>query len=63
MARLGTDGDAVRLAAEAILVGLLSNTVLKFFVAVGLGTARFRRLAGAGLAWLAAATLLALLIF
>ncbi len=63
MARLGTDADTVQLAARAILVGLLSNTVLKFFVAVGLGTAQFRRLAGAGLAYLGAATLLSLVLF
>ncbi len=62
MARLGTDGGMVRLAAQAITVGLLSNTVLKFAVAVTLGTSQFRRLAGAGLAYLAAATVLALLL-
>lgn len=62
MARLGTDGGMVRLAAKAITVGLLSNTVLKFAVAVTLGTSQFRRLAGAGLAYLAAATVLALLL-
>jgi uncharacterized membrane protein (DUF4010 family) len=63
MARLGTDEGTVRLAAQAITVGLLSNTLLKFAVAVTLGISQFRRLAGAGLAYLAAATVLALLLF
>lgn len=62
MARLGTDDRMLRLAAQAIMVGMLSNTVLKFGVIVTLGTGRFRRLAGAGLAYLGAATLLALLL-
>ncbi len=62
MARLGTEDGTVRLAAQAIMLGLLSNTVLKLTVAVGLGTAQFRRLAGAGLAYLGVATVLALLL-
>lgn len=62
MTKLGTDDATVRLAAQAIMLGMLSNTVLKFGVAVGLGTAQFRRLAGAGLAFLGGATLLALLL-
>jgi uncharacterized membrane protein (DUF4010 family) len=62
MARLGTDGGGVRLAAQAIMVGMLSNTLLKLAVAVTLGAARFRRLAGAGLAYLGVATLLAMLL-
>ena len=62
MARLGTEQGTVHLAAQAITVGLLSNTLLKFAVAVTLGTSQFRRLAGAGLAYLAAATVLALLL-
>ncbi|MEZ4412114.1 MAG: MgtC/SapB family protein [Gemmatimonadales bacterium] len=62
MAKLATDGGMVRLAAEAIMLGMLSNTVLKLTVAVTLGTSQFRRLAGAGLAYLGLATLLALLL-
>lgn len=62
MARLATDGGTIRLAAEAIMLGMLSNTVLKFTVAVTLGTTQFRRLAGAGLVYLGVATLLALLL-
>jgi uncharacterized membrane protein (DUF4010 family) len=62
MARLGTAPEMVGLAAQAIMVGLLSNTLLKFAVAVTLGISQFRRLAGAGLAYLAAATVLALLL-
>lgn len=62
MARLGADEGTIHLAARAIMVGLLSNTVLKLSVAVSLGTTQFRRFAGAGLAYLGAATLLALLV-
>jgi uncharacterized membrane protein (DUF4010 family) len=62
MARFATDDGMIRLAAQAVMVGLLSNTLLKFSVAVTLGTSQFRRLAGAGLAYLGAATLLALLL-
>jgi uncharacterized membrane protein (DUF4010 family) len=62
MARLGTDEPTIRLAAQAIMLGLLSNTILKLTVAVGLGTSQFRRLAGAGLAYLGVATALALLL-
>lgn len=62
MAKLATEGGMIRLAAEAIMLGILSNTVLKFTVAVTLGTTQFRRLAGAGLAYLGVATLLALLL-
>ncbi len=62
MARFGSDAGTIGLAAEAIMVGMLSNTVLKLGVAVGLGTSQFRRLAGAGLAYLGVATVLALLL-
>lgn len=63
MARFGTDADTTGLAARAIMVGMLSNTGLKLLLALVLGTARFRRLAGAGLAFLGGATGIALALF
>ena len=63
MSRLATNGGDAGLAAEAIAVGLLSNTLLKLGLALVLGSTPFRRwvvpgLAGLGLAmglglWLA----------
>ena len=61
MAKLRPAAEMAALGAQAITVGLLSNTVLKLGLAVGLGTSEFRRSAGAGLLLLGAATLLALL--
>jgi uncharacterized membrane protein (DUF4010 family) len=61
MARLGAAGDPA-LAARAIAVGLLSNTVLKLGLVLVLGSPRFRRVAGAGLAALGLVVLLSLLI-
>ena len=51
---------AAETAARAIAVGVASNTLVKLGVALALGTARFRRVAGAGLATLAGASLLGL---
>ena len=50
MNRLGEMPGAVPLAARAIAVGVIANTVLKMGVAAALGSSRFVRLAGAGLA-------------
>ena len=63
MSRFGaTTGDAP-LAARAIAVGLLSNTVLKLALAVGLGAPGFRRFAAAGLAAFGLSLLAGLLIW
>jgi uncharacterized membrane protein (DUF4010 family) len=62
MARLEPRETMAGLAAQAIAVGLLSNTVLKFALSVGLGAPGFRARAGAGLALLGAATLVGLLL-
>jgi len=62
MARLRPATEMAALGAQAITVGVLSNTVLKLGIAVGLGTREFRRSAGAGLALLGAATLVGLLL-
>lgn len=58
MSRLGEAPGAVPLAARAIAVGILANTLLKLGLVLALGEARFRRAAGAGLAALAAASAL-----
>ena len=58
MAR-GATAD-VTIAARAVAVGVLSNTLLKLGLALGLGSAAFRRTCGAGLAAVALASGLAL---
>lgn len=62
MARLLPREAMAGLAAQGIAVGMLSNTVLKFALSVGLGAPGFRARAGAGLALLGAATLLGLVL-
>ena len=65
-ANLSTDVDALTVsmsragaeltpsvAAYAIAIGILANTILKLSVSLALGTSRFRRVAGIGLAGLA----------
>lgn len=63
MAKLRPAAEMASLGAQAIAVGLLSNTALKFGLAVGLGERQYRRSAGTGLVLLGAATLLGLLLF
>jgi uncharacterized membrane protein (DUF4010 family) len=48
MSRLGSAGEA-RLAAQAILVGMLGNTALKLMLVLSLGSPAFRRAAAPGL--------------
>jgi uncharacterized membrane protein (DUF4010 family) len=63
MSRFGaTTGDAP-LAARAIAIGLLSNTVLKLGLALGLGAPGFRRSAGVGLLAFAVSLLAGLLVW
>ena len=50
------------IAAQALTVGMLSNTVLKMVVTLAVGEPRFRRLAAAGLFALACATVVGLLL-
>jgi hypothetical protein len=50
------------LGAQAIAIGVLSNTVLKLAVALFLGRGEFRRIAGLGLVALAAASGVGLLL-
>jgi uncharacterized membrane protein (DUF4010 family) len=49
MARLGRETAGAALAAQAIAVGMLANTLLKAAMATILGTAELRRVAGGGL--------------
>jgi len=62
MARTAATGGSGSAAAMAVAVGILSNTVFKFVLATTLSRQPFRRLAGAGLAAMAAASLAALLV-
>lgn len=61
MARLDHGLD-VELAARAIAVGILSNTVLKLIIGVSVGAPAFRRVIAPGLLLLGAAVALTLLI-
>jgi uncharacterized membrane protein (DUF4010 family) len=60
MARSAAGGVAVETAAEAIAIGIVSNTVLKGAIAAVVGRGRFRALTTAGLAALAAAVIVML---
>jgi uncharacterized membrane protein (DUF4010 family) len=63
MTRLRNTGRNAALAARAIAIGLLSNTLLKLALVLVLGSAGFRSRAGAGLTVLALATLAGLLFW
>lgn len=56
MTRLGAEASMRHVAATAIGVGVLSNTLLKLTLTVVLGSPAFRKRAGAGLVALALAT-------
>ena len=53
----------VGVAARAIMIGVLSNTLLKLLIAVFLGSQPFRRVAAVGLSVIAIASGLALVYF
>ena len=63
MARFGVSTGDAPLAARAIGIGLLSNTVLKLGLALTLGSPSFRRFAAAGLLAFAASLLVGLLVW
>jgi uncharacterized membrane protein (DUF4010 family) len=63
MNRVGESPDLVGLAARAIGVGVVANSVLKLTLAMVLGAPRYRALAGAGLGALTAVTVGALWVF
>lgn len=62
MARMADTPEAIALGAQAIAVGILSNTFLKLGIAVVIGAKGFRRPAAIGLAALAATSGLGLVI-
>lgn len=62
MSRLPGDASA-DVAAVAITIGVLANTLLKIGLAAGIGTGRYRRVAIMGLVALAAAIGLGLILF
>lgn len=55
LARSTAEGEAIPIAASALVVGVLSNTVLKLLVAVVVGRGWFRALTAGGLAAIALA--------
>ncbi len=62
VARTASQGIEMGVAAKALTVGMLANTVLKLILALALGEPRFRRLAAAGLFALACATVVGLVL-
>jgi uncharacterized membrane protein (DUF4010 family) len=56
MSRMQGGAEVVALAAAAIAVGVLSNTILKLVLALALGRGEFRTVAGGGLVALALAS-------
>ena len=60
MAKLTTAGTAGTEAARAVTIGVLTNTVVKLGIAVGLGRGRFRPLAATGLVLMALSLVAAL---
>lgn len=53
MAQLTRSGTAPELAARAVIIGILANTIVKLTIALALGRGRFRPLAAIGLALMA----------
>ncbi len=61
MSRLASE-DGIRLAATALAVGVLANTLLKLSAVLALGAGDFRRRAGLGLVALATASIVGILL-
>lgn len=62
MTRYGTSDETIRVAAAAMGISVLSNTVVKLALTVGIGAPRYRVRAATGLLVLAAGLVLGLLI-
>ncbi len=62
MVRMLRDGMPAAAAAQAVAIGILSNTLLKLALACLLGAGRFRLVTGAGLAAICTALAVALLV-
>jgi len=56
MARFGRETGSVALAARAIAIGVLSNTIVKLAITLGVGSPALRRTGSLALAALALAT-------
>ncbi|HSE68815.1 MAG TPA: DUF4010 domain-containing protein, partial [Gemmatimonadales bacterium] len=63
MNRLGQTTETLQLAAKALAIGIISNTVLKFGIATVIGRGRYRLVAALGLVSLAAGSMLGLWLF
>jgi uncharacterized membrane protein (DUF4010 family) len=63
MAKTSSSGSSLPAAALAVAVGILSNNVLKFGLAIGIGRQPFRRVAALGLLLLTAAGVVAVVLF
>jgi len=63
MVKLGSHGAEAAVAARALGIGVLSNTILKLLMVLSLGRGTFRTIAGAGLGALTLASAAALLMF
>jgi len=57
MARMAAEGTAAPVAARAIAAGIVANSAVKLGIALALGSASFRRLAGAVMAVMLASLL------
>jgi uncharacterized membrane protein (DUF4010 family) len=62
MSKSASAGLPVLTAARGVAVGILSNTLFKLALVAGLGEGRFRRVAGWGMAALAAGSVAALIV-
>jgi len=63
MAKSATGGVASAVAAKAIAIGILSNSILKLSLVLALGTPQFRRTSGVALAAMVVAIALSLVAF
>ena len=62
MAKSAEGQTPVTVAAKAIAIGILSNTVLKLFLGLSLGKGRFRKLAPAWLTVIAISTVVSIVL-
>lgn len=63
MAKLGREPEMTAVAARALAVGALSNTIVKLGIAIALGRGVFRRSAAAGLGFLVVSSIVSLIFF
>jgi len=63
MVKLGGVSTVLHIAAKALAVGVMSNTLFKLALAIAVGRGSFRAVAGLGLAALTIAGLISLVAF